>query len=110
MHKAYAKKMNKLITNKLKEIKALCILHHLKSLYLFGSANTKNFNPASDLDFLIAFDSTISIAEYTDSYFALQYELRSLLNREIDLVTENSLSNPYFIQEIEQNKQLIYAA
>lgn len=102
--------MNKLITNKLKEITALCKLHHVKSLYIFGSATTKNFNATSDLDFLIAFEKTISITEYTDSYFALQYKLRSLFEREIDLVTENSLSNPYFIQEIEQNKQLIYAA
>jgi predicted nucleotidyltransferase len=102
--------MNKLVINKLKEIKALCKLHKVKSLYLFGSANAENFNPASDLDFLIAFDTSISITEYTDSYFALQYKLRPLFNREIDLVTENSLSNPYFIQEIEQNKQLIYAA
>jgi predicted nucleotidyltransferase len=102
--------MNKLITNKLKEIKALCKLHKVKSLYLFGSANTKKFNLDSDLDFLISFESTVSITEYTDSYFELHYKLRSLFNREIDLVTENSLSNPYFIQEIEQNKQLIYAA
>ncbi len=102
--------MNKLITTKLKEIKALCELHKVKSLYLFGSANTKNFNSDSDLDFLIAFDSSINPTEYTDSYFDLQYKLRSLFNREIDLVTENSLSNPYFIQEIEQNKQLIYVA
>ncbi|RZL31341.1 MAG: nucleotidyltransferase domain-containing protein, partial [Pedobacter sp.] len=34
----------------------------------------------------------------------------SLFDREIDLVTENSLSNPYFINEIEQSKQLIYGA
>jgi predicted nucleotidyltransferase len=102
--------MNKLISDNLKEIEALCKLHHVKSMYIFGSANTKNFNSSSDLDFLIAFEGTISITEYTDSYFALQYKLRSLFSREIDLITENSLSNPYFIQEIDQNKQLIYAA
>jgi len=102
--------MNSLISNKINELIILCKLYKVKSLYSFGSANTSNFNSKSDLDFLISFDRDISISEYTDNYFSLQYKLRSLFDREIDLVTENSLSNPYFINEIEQSKQLIYGA
>ena len=102
--------MNSLIESKINELITLCKLYKVKSLYSFGSANTDTFNSKSDLDFLISFDKDISIAEYTDNYFSLQYQLRSLFNREIDLVTENSLSNPYFINEIEQSKQLIYGA
>ena len=79
-------------------------------MYVFGSANTDAFTPQSDIDFLIDFEKDISIAEYTDNYFALQYALREMFGREIDLVTENSLSNPYFIQDVEQTKELIYAA
>ena len=79
-------------------------------MYVFGSANTDKFTPQSDIDFLIAFEDGISVAEYTDNYFALHYALRDMLGRKIDLVTENSLSNPYFIQEVEQTKKLIYAA
>ncbi len=101
--------MNPLIANKLNDLKDLCKHYKVKSLHLFGSATTTEFNSDSDLDFLIAFEKNISIAEYTDNYFSLQYKLRSLFDREIDLVTENSLSNPYFIQEIEKNKKLIYA-
>jgi len=33
-----------------------------------------------------------------------------LFKRDIDLVTENSLKNPYFIEELNETKQLIYAA
>lgn len=102
--------MNQLIVNKLNQIKALCKLYKVKSLYLFGSANTELFNSRSDIDFLISFDKSISIEEYTDNYFALQYGFRALFSRNIDLVTENSLSNPYFIKNIEQTKRLIYGA
>ncbi len=29
---------------------------------------------------------------------------------DIDLLTENSLSNPYFIESVEKSKQLLYAS
>lgn len=102
--------MNALITKNLKEIIAICKRYKVQSLYIFGSANTNAFDTNSDLDFLIKFDKNITFEEYTDNYFELHYKFRELLNREIDLVTENSISNPYFKQEIEQNKQLVYAA
>jgi Predicted nucleotidyltransferases len=102
--------MNKVIVEKLPDILRLCELYKIDSLYLFGSANTEYFNEKSDIDFLVSFKKDLSIEEYTDNYFELQYALRKLFDREIDLVTENSLSNPYFIQSIEQTKSLIYAA
>jgi predicted nucleotidyltransferase len=55
-------------------------------------------------------DSLVTIEKYTDNYFALHEELEKLFDRKIDLVTENSLSNPYFIQGIDETKQLLYAA
>lgn len=102
--------MNRLIKEKLSGIIKLCENHGVKSLYIFGSANTNMFNKNSDIDFLIAFKESLSIEDYTENYFTLHYKLRELLKREIDLVTQNSLSNPYFIQSIEQNKQLLYGA
>jgi predicted nucleotidyltransferase len=63
----------------------------------------------SDIDILISFKD-ISIEKYTDNYFELHYKLEELFNRKIDLLTENSLSNPYFIESIEETKQLLYAA
>jgi len=70
---------------------------------------TDKFNENSDIDLLISFDN-LSIDEYTDNYFDLHYKLENLFKREIDLLTDKSLSNPYFIQSLEQTKQLIYAA
>jgi len=102
--------MNKIIKDRLPEIKQICEKLGVKSLYLFGSAEKEMFNKNSDFDFLIEFKQSLSIEEYTDNYFTIHYKLRELLKREIDLVTQNSLSNPFFIKSIEQNKKLLYGA
>ena len=78
-------------------------------MYVFGSACTDKFNKNSDIDILVAFKD-ISIEKYTDNYFELHYKLEQLFGRKIDLLTENSLSNPYLIKSIEETKQLLYAA
>ncbi len=78
-------------------------------MYVFGSVCTDKFNDESDIDFLISFDN-VSIEDYADFYLDLHYKLQALLGRDIDLVTENSLSNPYFIKSLEQTKELLYAA
>ncbi len=77
----------------------------------FGSAvSSDQFRENSDIDFLISFDDSISPEEYSENYFQLQYSLRELFNREIDIITERSLSNPYFIESVNKNKVLIYEA
>ena len=77
-------------------------------MYVFGSVCTNRFNDRSDIDFLISFDN-LSIEQYTDNYFELYYQLQRLFGRKIDLLTDKSLSNPYFIESVEASKQQIYA-
>ncbi len=101
--------MNKILTERINELKRLCELYRVRTMYAFGSVCTDNFKEDSDIDFLIAFDD-LSFDQYTDNYFELHYKLQDLFNRQIDLLTVNSLSNPYFIKGIEQTKELIYAA
>jgi len=101
--------MNNVIQDKLVELKKLCVQYDIKSMYVFGSACTDNFSEKSDIDILISFKD-ISIDKYTDNYFELHYRLEALFQRKVDLLTENSLSNPYFIESIEETKQLLYAA
>ena len=96
--------MDRIISDKMPDLIALCKQHAIKSLHLFGSAAMGELTSKSDLDFLVSFSDDLSIEEYTENY------LHNLFNRKIDLVTHNSLSNPYFINEVEQTKQLIYAA
>lgn len=101
--------MNKVLTDNLNELKKLCIIYDVSKMYAFGSVCTDKFNEKSDIDLLITFGN-LSIEKYTDNYFDLHEKLENLFSRKIDLLTEKSLSNPYFIQSVEQTKQLVYAA
>ena len=101
--------MHSLIVTNLNKLKQLCRNYDIKTMYLFGSACNDRFNSDSDIDILISFKD-ISIERYTDNYFELHDELEALFNRKVDLITENSLSNPYLIESIEETKQLVYAA
>jgi uncharacterized protein len=101
--------MNKIIEGKERAIKDLCIQYDVKSLYLFGSVSKGKFKKSSDIDVLVSFKD-ISIERYTDNYFELHYRLEELFKRKIDLVTANSLANPFFIKSIEETKILLYAA
>ncbi|MBI9062920.1 MAG: nucleotidyltransferase domain-containing protein [Marinilabiliaceae bacterium] len=102
--------MERIVTNKQKDIKAICIALKVKRLFVFGSVVSGEFREDSDIDFLISFEDNISIEEYTNNYFALHYQLRELFGRKIDIVTERTLSNPYFIKSINETKELIYEA
>ncbi len=82
----------------------------VQRLYAFGSVVSDHFREDSDIDFLIAFPDNLSVEEYTENYFALHYQLRELFHREIDIVTERTLSNPYFIESINETKELLYEA
>ena len=99
--------MNRLLEDKVQEIKALCLVFHVKSLFAFGSVCTDNFTDTSDIDLLITF-KPMGYADYADSYFNLADKLEQLFNRPIDLVTEKSLKNPYFIDSVNKSKTLIY--
>lgn len=101
--------MNQIVTSKINELKQLCVDYKVRWMYVFGSVCTEKFGEHSDIDFLISFDE-LPIDQYADNYFELHYKLEDLFGRKIDLVTANSLSNPYFIKGIEQTKRLIYAA
>jgi len=102
--------MDKIIDSNRAALIALCQLHDIKNMYVFGSAANGNFGQQSDIDILISFKDDISIERYTDNYFALHEKLEKLFNRKIDLVTEKSLKNPYLIESIQKSRKLLYAA
>lgn len=101
--------MQRLLIENIDKIRALCISHNVQSLFAFGSVCTDKFNEESDIDLLISFNP-MEFGEYADTYFQIAEEFESILNRPVDLITDKSLSNPYFIESINQTKTLIYAA
>lgn len=102
-------RMVDLIKNNKGELMRLCQKYDIKTMHVFGSASTDQFHETSDIDILISFKE-ISIEKYTDNYFNLHEDLERLFGRKVDLITERSLSNPYFISAVEKTKQLLYAA
>ena len=46
--------------------------------------------------------------KYKVNYFDLKYSLQDLFGREVDLVEEQTIRNPYFRKSVDSTKQLIY--
>ena len=100
--------MNSIIENNKSSIAKLCIENKVDKLYAFGSVLTDNFNENSDIDFVVSFNNQIKLLDYADNYFNLLFSFEDLFNKKIDLITEKSLKNPYFIKEVNETKQLVY--
>ena len=80
----------------------------VRKFYLFGSALTSRFNEtASDIDVFVETEN-LQPEEKGELLIALWDNLEILFNRKVDLLTENSLRNPYLTKEIEQTRKLIY--
>ena len=47
--------MQNILKDNLGKIKTLCLTHHVKSLFAFGSVCTDEFTDSSDIDLLISF-------------------------------------------------------
>ncbi|AUD03418.1 nucleotidyltransferase family protein [Spirosoma pollinicola] len=100
--------INAVLANKLPVVTQILRENGVKRAFAFGSVCTEEFNEASDIDLLIAFDDTLDPISYGENYFTIAHALESVLNRSVDLVTERSLKNPYFISVLEQTKTAIY--
>jgi len=99
--------MNSILTQNIKQIEQICKAHKVKKLYVFGSSCTEKFNDNSDIDFIISFENRY-FDDYVENFFSLEDELKKLLKREIDLVTEETIQNPYFIKVVNRTKTPIY--
>ena len=99
--------MNRIITKNMETIRALCESHNVENLFVFGSACTDKFNESSDVDFLVSFKKT-NFEKYTDNYFDMSFKLEDLFKRSVDLLESNCLRNPYFIEEVNKSKVLVY--
>jgi predicted nucleotidyltransferase len=100
-----------LIETKRGELAELCRRYRVERLYLFGSAATDRFVPASsDLDFVVEMADRQPTGSYADRYFGLLEALERLFGRPVDLVVESAIRNPYFREAVEKTKTLLYAA
>ena len=96
-----------LIQSYSKEIMNLCKAHKVKSLYAFGSVLTEKFNLESDVDLIVDFEQ-LDVLDYGDNYYDLKFSLEDIFKRNVDLLEEKAIRNPYFLKTLNQNKKLIY--
>ncbi len=96
--------MEKLIEQNLSQIKQLMQQYGVEKAYLFGSAAKGTMKQDSDVDFIIRFPDDMHYTTYADNYFALADALEALLNKDVELVAEETLQNPYLLQSINSHK------
>jgi uncharacterized protein len=96
-----------LVADKKDEIAALCRRFGIRKLDVFGSAVTGSFDPEkSDIDFVVdlgGYEPGVAM-RFLDFAEALE----SLLGRDVDLVTEDSIRNPYFRRSVERSREPLY--
>jgi len=72
--------------------------------WLFGSFARGEERPDSDVDILVVLDHSQPVGL---KFFGMYEDLKELLHRNVDLVTEPSLS-PFARKSVEHDRQLIY--
>ncbi len=70
-----------------KEIYQIAKLYGAHNIRVFGSVNRESDEPESDVDFLVDLEKDRSLLDLS----GLVLDLQKLLNRKVDVVTENGL-------------------
>ncbi|MBS1487738.1 MAG: nucleotidyltransferase domain-containing protein [Bacteroidetes bacterium] len=97
-----------LIKRKYPDFVSLCQTHKVNKIYAFGSSITDHFDPAnSDIDIIVKIDID-DPADRGEALLSLWDKLEVLFDRKIDLLTEDSIRNPYLKSNINRTKKLIY--
>ncbi len=104
------RKIIPLVARRTQQIRNLCRRHHVKRLDVFGSAVNGDFRPdESDIDLLVEFDDSPE-AQRFENRFKLNEELEALFGRSVDLVDNSAIQNPYFRDEVDQTRELVFQA
>lgn len=102
--------MMPLIEKHRRDIEALCRLHRVRRLELFGSAARDDYDPArSDLDFFVEFADS-DWRGSSQRYFGLLHGLEDLLGRRVDLVEREAVHSRPFLAHAGQHVEPLYGA
>jgi len=67
------------------------------------------FQKDSDIDLIVDFQG-VELYDYADNYFDFKESLENLFKREVDLLEDKAIKNPYLRQSIDSSKQLVYGS
>ena len=98
-----------IIDRNIHKIMDICRRFHVRKLWVFGSILTNRFNSQSDVGLCVDFDKNeIGIFDYADNFFDFQYALEDVFGRKVDITEDSAVQNPYFRQELNETRRLIY--
>ena len=87
-------------------IEKICEDLKVKRLELVGSASRDDFQPErSDIDVLVEFEG---IDHLFDRYFEFKERLENQLGRQVDLIQNSAVKNPYVRKRIDRDRVPIY--
>ena len=96
-----------LIESNIDNVRTLCKLHKVQRMFVFGSVLSERFQKDSDIDLIVDFQG-VDLYDYADNYFNLKESLENLFQREVDLLEDKAIKNPYLRQSIDSSKVLVY--
>ena len=100
--------LSTLIKERYTDFLNLCRSHKVSKIYAFGSSITQDFNPKkSDIDIVVKINID-DPADRGEALLSLWDKLEALFNIKVDLLTEDSIRNPYLKSSINRTKKLIY--
>ncbi len=97
----------KILNQHIDQIRRLCELNTVKTLFAFGSVTTDKFNTESDIDLVVDIEDNDPIS-YSDKYFNLKFQLEDILKRQIDLLEQKAIRNRFLKSEIDRTKVKVY--
>ena len=96
-----------IIEQNIDQIHTVCDKYHVSQLSVFGSVLTHHYNEKSDIDLLVDFYN-MDLKYYADNYFELKSSLEKILKREVDLLENKAIKNPYLRDSIDSSKRVLY--
>ena len=103
-----AQPLPELLQGKLEPLRQLCERYGVVKLELFGSAAKGMFDPkSSDIDLIAEFNNRRQ-ADYAARFLAFADGAEELFGRHVDLLTEAMIKNPYFKQDVDESRILLY--
>ncbi len=89
-------------------IEKICKDLRVKRIDLVGSASRDDFQTEkSDIDVIVEFDGFDNLF---DRYFELKNRLESQLGRQVDVIQEGAVKNPYVRESLNRDRVRIYGS
>ena len=98
----------KLIEENLDKIIEICQKFGIERIYAFGSVITNRYDPEkSDLDFVVEMEEMPPLIR-GENLIGIWEALEDLFGKNVDLISNHPIKNPYLRRSINRTKLLIY--